>query len=133
MHIVGCDFHPGWQQVAVLDTETGEIQEHKLENSSGEAERFLPATITPCRYFPRLRKFLIYNPRDVNRTRLVQCLSPVGIVGLLFQLAVFVIDTQVRQPAVAHWPWWLRILAVVGVIVFIRIAVTFARNSSRPQ
>ena len=40
MYIVGCDFHPGWQQVAILDTETGEIQEHKLENRSGEAEGF---------------------------------------------------------------------------------------------
>jgi transposase len=40
MNIVGCDFHPGWQQVAVLDTETGEVSEHKLDNGSGEAERF---------------------------------------------------------------------------------------------
>ena len=37
MHIVGCDFHVGWQQIAVLDTETIEIQGHKLENSGGEA------------------------------------------------------------------------------------------------
>jgi transposase len=46
MTIVGCDFHPSWQQVAVLDTETGEIAEHKLVNGEGEAERFyrrLPA------------------------------------------------------------------------------------------
>jgi transposase len=48
MHIVGCDFHPGWQQVAVLDTETGEIQEHKLENSSGEAERFYKQLSAPA-------------------------------------------------------------------------------------
>lgn len=40
MHIVGCDFHPSWQQVAVLDTESGEIQEIKLGNSIGEAKRF---------------------------------------------------------------------------------------------
>ena len=40
MTIVGCDFHPAWQQVAVLDTETGEIRELKLENGNGEAERF---------------------------------------------------------------------------------------------
>jgi hypothetical protein len=40
MNIVGCDFHPGWQQVAVLDTETGEVREHKLDNGSGEAERY---------------------------------------------------------------------------------------------
>ena len=40
MNIVGCDFHPGWQQIAVFDTETGEIQEHKLSNGNGEAEHF---------------------------------------------------------------------------------------------
>lgn len=39
MKIVGCDYHPRWQQIAVFDTETGEINEHKLEND-GEAERF---------------------------------------------------------------------------------------------
>ena len=48
MHIVGCDFHPGWQQVAILDTETGEIQEHKLENRSGEAEGFYKRLSAPA-------------------------------------------------------------------------------------
>ncbi|MGD0294224.1 MAG: IS110 family transposase [Terracidiphilus sp.] len=46
MIIVGCDFHPKWQQVAVLDAETGEIGEHKLMNGDGQAEQFycsLPA------------------------------------------------------------------------------------------
>jgi transposase len=40
MKIVGCDFHPAWQQVAVFDPETGEIAELKLLNGDGEAERF---------------------------------------------------------------------------------------------
>ena len=40
MKIVGCDFHPRWQQVAVFDTETGELAERKLVNGDGEAERF---------------------------------------------------------------------------------------------
>jgi transposase len=40
MQIVGCDFHPSWQQVAVFDPETGEITELKLVNGDGEAERF---------------------------------------------------------------------------------------------
>lgn len=40
MKIVGCDFHPRWQQIAVFDTETGEINEHRLMNGDGEAERF---------------------------------------------------------------------------------------------
>jgi transposase len=40
MLIVGCDYHPSWQQIAVFDSETGEISEQKLVNSTGEAERF---------------------------------------------------------------------------------------------
>ena len=46
MFIVGCDFHPGWQQVAWFDAETGETDEQKLGNGNGEAERWygqLPA------------------------------------------------------------------------------------------
>jgi transposase len=46
MHIVGCDYHPRWQQVAWLDMETGETGEQKLVNGEGEAERWygqLPA------------------------------------------------------------------------------------------
>jgi len=30
MKIIGSDFHPSWQQIAWLDTETGETGEHKL-------------------------------------------------------------------------------------------------------
>ena len=40
MLIIGCDYHPSWQQVCWLDAETGETQERKLEHASGEAERF---------------------------------------------------------------------------------------------
>ena len=39
MKIIGCDFHPSWQQVAVFDPSTGEIVECKLVNGNGEAER----------------------------------------------------------------------------------------------
>ncbi|SRR6266567_1162634 len=39
MTIVGCDFHPSWQQIAVFDAESGEIAEYKLMNGNGEAER----------------------------------------------------------------------------------------------
>ena len=38
--IIGCDFHPSWQQVSWLDTETGESGEQKLVQASGDAERF---------------------------------------------------------------------------------------------
>lgn len=43
MKIVGCDFHPRWQQIAVFDSETGAINEQKLMNGDGEAERFYRA------------------------------------------------------------------------------------------
>jgi transposase len=46
--IVGCDFHPRWQQVAVLDRETGEISEGKLINGDGEAERFYASLERPA-------------------------------------------------------------------------------------
>jgi hypothetical protein len=40
MMIIGCDFHPSWQQVSWLDTETGDTGERKLVQASGDAERF---------------------------------------------------------------------------------------------
>jgi transposase len=40
MFIVGCDFHPSWQQIAWVDTETGETGEQKLVKGNGEAERW---------------------------------------------------------------------------------------------
>jgi len=48
MKIVGCDFHPRWQQVAIFDAETGEIGEHKLLNGDGEAERFYRGLEAPA-------------------------------------------------------------------------------------
>ncbi|MGB6476570.1 MAG: hypothetical protein WBF04_21170, partial [Candidatus Sulfotelmatobacter sp.] len=39
MLIIGCDFHPGFQQVAIFDNLTGEIQEKRLPHR-GEAEQF---------------------------------------------------------------------------------------------
>jgi hypothetical protein len=40
MMIIGCDYHPSWQQTCWLDTATGETGELKLEHASGEAEKF---------------------------------------------------------------------------------------------
>ena len=40
MWIIGCDFHPEWQQVSIFDGQTGEIRERKLRNGNGEAEGF---------------------------------------------------------------------------------------------
>jgi transposase len=48
MMIVGCDFHPSWEQVCWLDPETGETGEQKLVHSDGEAERFYRALREPA-------------------------------------------------------------------------------------
>ena len=40
MKVIGCDYHPSWQQICWVDTATGETAEKKLEHASGEAERF---------------------------------------------------------------------------------------------
>jgi hypothetical protein len=40
MLIIGCDFHTRRQHIAMLDTETGEVVERRLEHESGEAGRF---------------------------------------------------------------------------------------------
>ena len=40
MMIIGCDYHPSWQQISWVDTLTGETEERKLDHASGEAEKF---------------------------------------------------------------------------------------------
>jgi len=49
MRIIGCDFHSRFQQIAMLDDETGEIIERRLEHSSGEARAFYAALGSPVR------------------------------------------------------------------------------------
>jgi transposase len=39
MIIIGCDYHPGFQQIAYVDTETGELHERALQHRE-EAEKF---------------------------------------------------------------------------------------------
>ena len=49
MKIVGCDLHTRYQQVALLDRETGELIERRLEHESGEARVFYAALSGPVR------------------------------------------------------------------------------------
>ena len=37
--IIGADYHPAFQQIAFVDTETGELQERRLEHPEA-AEKF---------------------------------------------------------------------------------------------
>ena len=48
MMIIGCDFHPSWQQIAWLDTETGETGEQRLVHAGGDAERFYRQLAAPA-------------------------------------------------------------------------------------
>jgi len=40
MKIIGCDYHPSFQQIAMLDLESGEYSRKKLEHASGQAREF---------------------------------------------------------------------------------------------
>ena len=49
MLIIGCDFHTRFQQIAMMDTTTGELVKRRLEHGTGEAERFYAALPAPAR------------------------------------------------------------------------------------
>jgi len=49
MKIVGCDLHTRYQQIAMLDTETGELIERRLEHANGEARAFYASLQGPVR------------------------------------------------------------------------------------
>ena len=40
MKIIGCDFHPSFQQIAMVDTETGDMIQRRLLHADGEAQGF---------------------------------------------------------------------------------------------
>jgi hypothetical protein len=40
MKIIGCDLHTRYQQIAMLDSDTGEVEERRLEHQNGEARAF---------------------------------------------------------------------------------------------
>lgn len=48
MIIIGCDFHTRFEQIAMLNTETGEVEEKRLEHESGEAKRFYEGLKEPA-------------------------------------------------------------------------------------
>ncbi len=49
MMLIGCDFHPSWQQISWFDEATGEIGEQKLVHATGEAEKFYRQLPAPTR------------------------------------------------------------------------------------
>lgn len=64
MLIIGCDFHPGFQQVAIFDKQTGEIEQQRLQHRE-QAEQFyrgLPAGVRvgveACGQYPWFERLL---------------------------------------------------------------------------
>lgn len=49
MLIIGCDLHTRYQNVAMVDTETGEIVERQLVHENGEAGKFYARLPGPAR------------------------------------------------------------------------------------
>jgi transposase len=49
MKIIGCDYHPSFQQIAMLDLGTGEYVELRLLHAGGEAQRFYEGLSGPVR------------------------------------------------------------------------------------
>jgi transposase len=49
MLIIGCDFHSRFQEIAMVDTETGELTERGLEHGNGAAKKFYAELQKPVR------------------------------------------------------------------------------------
>jgi transposase len=49
MLIIGCDLHRRYQNVAMVDTESGQIEERRLEHENGEAGKFYASLAGPAR------------------------------------------------------------------------------------
>lgn len=49
MQIIGCDFHTRYQQIALLDKDTGEQVERRLEHGNGEVQKFYAQLRKPAR------------------------------------------------------------------------------------
>ena len=62
MLIIGCDYHPGFQPIAFVNTETGELEERRLARRE-EAEQF----------YPELKQLNVAVPQLAVKARSVEC------------------------------------------------------------
>jgi transposase len=88
MLIIGCDFHPGMQQVAIFDNQSGEIQERRLSHRK-EAEQFYRS-----------------------------------LVGQ---------EVRVGMEACGHYPWFERLLAELGIQLWLGDASRIRASVVRRQ
>jgi len=49
MLLIGCDYHTRFQQIAMVDTSTGEVTERRLEHANGETRKFYASLPGPAR------------------------------------------------------------------------------------
>ena len=53
MLIIGCDYHPSFQQIAFVDTETGELREERLDHREGAEKFYRGLAVAGQRWMPR--------------------------------------------------------------------------------
>jgi hypothetical protein len=49
MWIMECDWHTRYEQIAAMETTTGELMERRVEHEGGQAEKFYAALPKPVR------------------------------------------------------------------------------------
>ena len=49
MHLIGCNFHTRFQQIAMVDSVTGEVLNRRLDHGTGEAHQSHAALQAPAR------------------------------------------------------------------------------------
>ena len=67
MILVGCDFHSRYQQIACVDTETGDLIERRLEHENGEAFEFYRSLTAPARVGIEATRGLQWFARMLNQ------------------------------------------------------------------
>ena len=138
MLIIGCDFHPGFQQVAIFDNLTGEIQEKRLQHRA-EAEQFyrglagqeVRVGMEACGHYPWFERLLAELGFElcfgdaakvrasVVRQQKTDRRDAEHLLDLLRenrfpQIWVPSLEVRVGMEACGHYPWFERLLAELG-------------------
>ena len=129
MLIIGCDYHPGFQQIAFVDTETGECGERRLAHRE-EAEqlyrelkeRNLPVRVGMessghSRWFERLLRDLRFHSKSQDRAKHVynRCRSR---------------SPKPRKGGPARMNWKRLILGVVTALAMMAATYILPRGSA---
>jgi len=114
MWIIGCDLHTRYQQVAALDTETGELVERRLEHAGEEVRAFYAARPKPtivgieatghAQWFERLlgefgHQLWVGDAAEIRAAAVRQQKTDVRDAALLLQLLVEKRFPRIWQPS----------------------------------